>query len=197
VREFVRRRLREDLGLSEPRLFGLSALEALEATVQAGRGIAASWLERRAGEVLELLTGMVADQISVLLEGARSPGMLGAEIAGVAGSDDHRGPGGWTADDVPGLAVQPPEWTVQVPLPRRFGRKLDGGDTELRHHLADALNTAISAFEAGSAARRTADRRGIRRVPRRAPQARWPARAQPALRLTYAFKMALQEPVPL
>ena len=34
VTEFVRRRLREDLGLSEPRLFGVSALEALEATVQ-------------------------------------------------------------------------------------------------------------------------------------------------------------------
>jgi predicted GTPase len=32
VAEFVRRRLREDLGLAEPRLFGLSALEALEAT---------------------------------------------------------------------------------------------------------------------------------------------------------------------
>ena len=120
---------------------------------EAGRGIAASWLERRAGEVLELVTGMVADQIGVLLEGARSPGMVGAEIAGVAGGDDHRGPGGWTADDVPGLAVQPPEWTVQVPLPRRFGRKLDGGDTELRHRLTDALNTAISAFEASARAR--------------------------------------------
>ena len=34
VTEFVRRRLREDLGLGEPRLFGVSALEALEATVQ-------------------------------------------------------------------------------------------------------------------------------------------------------------------
>ena len=54
---------------------------------------------------------------------------------------------------MPGLAVQPPEWTVQVPLPRRFGRKLNGGDTELRHHLADALSTAISAFEASARAR--------------------------------------------
>ena len=34
VTEYVRRRLREDLGLGEPRLFGLSALEALEATVR-------------------------------------------------------------------------------------------------------------------------------------------------------------------
>lgn len=96
---------------------------------------------------------MVADQISVLLEGARSPGLLGAEIAGLAGGDDHRGPGGWTADDVPGLAVRPPEWTVLVPLPQRFGRKPDGGDTELRHRLADALDTAISAFEASARAR--------------------------------------------
>ena len=120
---------------------------------EAGRGIARGWLERRTGEVLELLTGMVADQISVLLEGARAPGMVGAEIAGVAGGDDHRGPGGWTADDVPGLAVRPPEWTVRLLLPRRFGRKPDGGDTELRHRLADALNTAISAFEASARAR--------------------------------------------
>ena len=119
---------------------------------EAGRGKARSWLEQRTGEVLELLTGMVADQISVLLEGARSPGMVGAEIAGVAGGDDHRGPGGWTADDVPGLAVRPPGWTVQVPPPQRFGRKLDG-DTELQHRLADALNTAISAFEASARAR--------------------------------------------
>lgn len=128
VGDFVRRRLREDLGLSEPRLFGLSALEALEAAVQgdserlsqdrlktaqrrleeAGCGIARGWLERRTGEVLELLTGMVAGQISVLLEAARSPGLAGAELAGVACDDDHRGPGGWTADDVPGLAAALP-----------------------------------------------------------------------------------------
>ena len=120
---------------------------------EAGRGIARGWLERRTGEVLELLTGMVADHIGVLLEGARSPSMVGAEIAGVAGGDDHRGPGGWTADDLPGLAVRPPEWTVRVPLPRRLGRKLDGGDTELRHRLADALHTAISAFETSARAR--------------------------------------------
>ena len=120
---------------------------------EAGRGIAHGWLERRTGEVLELLTGMVADQISVLLEGARSPGMVGAEIAGVAGGDDHRGPGGWTADDVPNLAVRPPEWTVRVLLPERFRRKLDSGDAEIRHRLADALHSAISAFEASARAR--------------------------------------------
>ena len=120
---------------------------------ETGRGIARGWLERRTGEVLELLTSIVADQISVLLEGARSPGLVGAEIAGLAGGDDRPGPGGWTADDVPSLAVRPPEWTVLVPLPRRFGRKPDGGDTELPHRLADALDTAISAFEASTRAR--------------------------------------------
>ena len=31
--------------------------------------------------------------------------------------------------------------------------KLDGGDAELRHHLADVLNAAISAFEASARAR--------------------------------------------
>jgi hypothetical protein len=34
ITEFVRRQLREELSLGEPRLFGLSALEALEATVR-------------------------------------------------------------------------------------------------------------------------------------------------------------------
>ncbi|MGH3258250.1 MAG: dynamin family protein [Streptosporangiaceae bacterium] len=120
---------------------------------EAGRGLAPGWLERRAGEVLELLTGMVADQISILLQAARSPGLVGAEIAGLAGGDDYRGPGGWTADDVPGLAVRPPEWTVQIPLPRRFPRKPDSGETELRHRLADALTNAVSLFEASARAR--------------------------------------------
>ena len=91
---------------------------------EAGRSVAADWLERRTGEVLELLTGMAGGEITILLETARSPGTAAAEIAGLAGSHDDREPGGWTAADLPDLAVRSPEWTVLVP-PERLRRKLD------------------------------------------------------------------------
>ena len=60
--------------------------------------------------------------------------------------------GGWTAYDVPawrfGLPVDGPGAAAAA-----VRRKPDGGETELRHRLADALNTAISAFEACARAR--------------------------------------------
>ena len=55
--------------------------EARESLERAGREVISGWLERRAGEVLEILTGMVAGEIGALLELARSPGVTGAEIA--------------------------------------------------------------------------------------------------------------------
>jgi hypothetical protein len=132
----------------DPAASGQDRLKAVQAELEVtGRGIAPGWLERRTGEVLELLTSMVADQISVLLEMVRSPRRAGAKIAGLAGDDGYPTPGGWTADDVPDLLVRPPEWTVQVPLPRRFLRKLDD-DAELGQRAADALTAAISGFEA-------------------------------------------------
>jgi hypothetical protein len=66
-----------------------------------------------------MVTGMVAGEIGSLLELARSPGLAGAEIAGLAREDDHRELPGWSAEDVPDLAIRPPAWTVQVEQPRR------------------------------------------------------------------------------
>jgi GTPase SAR1 family protein len=119
----------------------------LQATLEAaGRGIAVDWLARRTGEVLELVTGMAADQIGALLQAARSPRSAAAQIAGLAGDDNDPGPGGWSADDLPDLAVRTPEWTVRMPSPRRLARKSDG-DAALRHDTAEALSAAITAFE--------------------------------------------------
>ncbi|MGH3182388.1 MAG: hypothetical protein ACRDOE_10865, partial [Streptosporangiaceae bacterium] len=114
---------------------------------RAGREVAGGWLERRAGEVQELITGMVAGEIGVLLELSRAPRTVGAEIAGLATAQDRPRPRGWSAEDVPGLVVQWPKWTIQLELPRRSRRKADAGDTEIRRRLADALAAAIGAFE--------------------------------------------------
>jgi GTPase SAR1 family protein len=117
---------------------------------QAGRELVAGWLDRRAGEVHELITGIAAGEIGVLLDLASSPGVVGAEIAGLAADDDHRGPAGWSSEDVPSLVIPPPGWTVRLELPRRSRRKADAGDPEIRRHLGDALTAAISAFEASA-----------------------------------------------
>jgi len=45
--------------------------------------VAGSWLERRTGEVLEMITGAVSGELGALLQLARSPGAAGAKIAGV------------------------------------------------------------------------------------------------------------------
>lgn len=42
---------------------------------RAGREMISGWLKRRTGEVLEIVTGMVASEIGGLLEVARSPGV--------------------------------------------------------------------------------------------------------------------------
>jgi len=114
---------------------------------EAARGVAADWLERRTGEVLDLLTEMAGGEITILLETARSPGMAAAEIAGLAGSHGDREPGGWTAADLPDLAVRLPEWTVRVPR-EKWRRKLD--QAEFLRRVTDALTSAISAYEAGA-----------------------------------------------
>lgn len=122
-----------------------------QATLEAaGRGIALDWLARRTGEVLELATGITADKIGALLQVARAPRIAAARVAGLAEDDDDPGPVGWTADDLPGLIVRPPEWTVRMPPPRRFLSRPDGGAAGLRDRAAEALAGAIAAFEAGA-----------------------------------------------
>jgi ethanolamine utilization protein EutP (predicted NTPase) len=114
---------------------------------EAGRDIAGAWLDRRLGEVHELLTGLVAGQIGELLEISRSPGVAGAGIAGLAGVDDRRELAGWSAEDVPALLVPVPEWTVPVRMPRRSRRKASNADAEVRRYLEYALTAAIVAFD--------------------------------------------------
>ncbi len=113
---------------------------------RAGREVISDWLSRRTGEVLETVTGMVASEVGGLLEVARSPGLAGAEIVGLATEDDRRKLAGWSAEDVPDLAIQPPEWTVHVEQPRRSRRKAGFGDAEARDRLDAALAAAADAF---------------------------------------------------
>ncbi len=131
----------------------------------AGRDLAGAWLDRRVGEVHELLTGMAAGEIGELLELSRSPGVAGAEIAGLARQEDRHDLAGWSAGDVPALAVGVPEWTVPVQTPRRSRRKAVAGDAEVRRCLDDALASAIRAFdERVRAAFQTAARDWARRL---------------------------------
>ena len=119
------------------------ARDSLERT---GREVISDWLNRRTGEVLETVTSMVASEVGGLLEVARSPGLAGAEIVGLATEYDRRGLAGWSAEDIPGLAIQPPEWTVHVEQPRRSRRKAGFGDAEARDRLDAALAAAADAF---------------------------------------------------
>ena len=114
---------------------------------ETGRDLVGAWLDRRVGEVHEFLTGMAAGEIGELLELSRSPGLVGAEIAGLATEEDRRGLAGWSAADVPALAVGVPEWTVPAQTPRRSRRKAAVGDVEVRRCLEDALASAIRAFD--------------------------------------------------
>ncbi len=113
---------------------------------RAGRKVISDWLNRRTGEVLEIITGVVASEVGGLLEVARSPGLAGAEIVGLATEDDRRELAGWSAEDVPALAIQPPEWIVHVDQPRRSWRKAGLGDAEARDRLDAALAAAADAF---------------------------------------------------
>jgi len=123
--------------------------EARESLERAGREVISGWLEWRTGEVLEMVTGMVAGEVGSLLELARSPGVAGAEIAGLAGEDERREMPGWSAEDVPDLAIRPPAWTVQVEQPRRSWRRADPGDAEIRDRLGAVLAAAVGAFTDG------------------------------------------------
>jgi hypothetical protein len=120
--------------------------KARERLERAGREVIGGWLERRTGEVLEMVTATVAGEVGSLLELARSPGVVGAEIAGLAGEDVRREPAGWSAEDIPDLVVRPPAWTVQVEQPRRSWRRAGPGDAEVGDRLGAALTAAVGAF---------------------------------------------------
>ena len=93
-----------------------------------------------------MVTATVAGEVGCLLELARSPGAAGAEIAGLAGEDDHRELAGWSAEDVPDLVIRPPTWTVHVEQPRRSWRRAGPSDAEVRDRLGAALAAAVGVF---------------------------------------------------
>ena len=125
-----------------------SALEACRVSLErSGRDVTDSWLRRKAGEVLELLTGLAGGEIGALLRISRSARGVGARLAGHSAADDQREPAGWSLEDIPGLAFRMPEWTVPVELPRHLPRKAGAGDPRVREYLSAALTTAITAFE--------------------------------------------------
>ncbi len=114
---------------------------------RAGQDVTGPWLRRRAGEVQELLTGMAASEIGALLETARSPGSIGAQIAGLAVGEHSQELTGWSATDLPDLTVREPSWVVSAEPPRRARRKAGSCDPEVRQRLADALTATVAEFE--------------------------------------------------
>jgi hypothetical protein len=112
---------------------------------RAGREIARNWLGKRAGQVQELVTGLVADEIGTLFELCRSPGVLGAGIAGLELAEDRSGLASWSAEDVPALVIPLVEWSV--PVPQRSRRRPAAGDAGVRRQLLDALDAGIAGFE--------------------------------------------------
>jgi hypothetical protein len=79
------------------------------------------WLRRKAGEVNELLTGLAGSEIGVLLEASRSPRAIGARLAGLTEDDDQGEPAGWSAEDIPDLALCP--GPIRTPRKRRVARR--------------------------------------------------------------------------
>ena len=124
-----------------------TALEAGRVRLErSSRDVTGSWLRRKAGEVRELLTGLAGGEIGVLLEASRSPGSVGAGLAGRSAAGQQREPTGWSAGDIPELAFRVPEWKLPMELPRHLPRRADSGDPRVRGYLTASLTAAITAF---------------------------------------------------
>jgi ribosome biogenesis GTPase A len=124
--------------LSDPE----SAREGLE---RSGRALVGEWLGRRAAEVHELVLGAVAHEIGALLTLCRSPGVLGADLAGRALIEDRADLAGWSAEDVPDAVVPVLDWSVEV-APTRWSPFRPSRDHG-RRRLLDALHAAVDGFE--------------------------------------------------
>lgn len=134
------------LGNASPDPAGGLVEDALGTLERAGQEITRDWLDRRAAEVHELLMGMAATDIGALLELARSPRALGAEIAGLAPADERSGPAGWSPEDIPDLTAPRVEWSVPVPARQRWRPRRAAGSDETRVLLADTLSIAVTSF---------------------------------------------------
>jgi hypothetical protein len=76
--------------------------------------------------------------------------VAGTEVVGLADEDDRGELAGWSAEDVPDLAIRPPAWIVHVEQPRRSWRRVVPGGTEVRDRLGAALAAAVGAFTDGA-----------------------------------------------
>jgi hypothetical protein len=154
LRELLDPLLRDALPASAGDGNARTALEATRVRLErSGRGVTDSWFRRKAGEVHELLTGLAGDQIGALLEASRSPGGIGALLAGHSAADDQCEPAGWSAEEIPALAFRVPEWKLPIELPRHLPRKVGTGDPRVREYLTASLTAAITAFEEDGRAR--------------------------------------------
>jgi hypothetical protein len=113
----------------------------------AARAKAPAWLERRAGEIHEALISASASDITTLLESARSPRDVGAAIAGLPAGDHAERVAGWSADELPLLAIPVIEWSTPEPgasHPPRLARR--GSALDSRGVLEETLTAAIKRF---------------------------------------------------
>jgi Dynamin family len=127
---------------------------ALDALRLAGHHAVGDWLDDRAADLGEALTAAGADDISVLLDLARSPRELGAALAGLPAFDGT--PEGWSAADIPQLTIPVVDWTVPDLSARSWRRRSRGSaPAAVRHVISAALSAAVADFagRAGAAFR--------------------------------------------
>jgi hypothetical protein len=136
--------LADQVDAAAGRGFRETALGRLE---RAGAALVREWLGRRAAEVHEVVMSAVAGEISTLFELCRSPGILGAGIAGLALTEDRAGVAGWSAEDVPAPVAPVVSWSISVQPSRWSHRRSAARNAEVRRRLADALGTAINTVD--------------------------------------------------
>ena len=122
--------------------------QTLDALRLAGRQAAGAWLQRRAAEVREAVIAAAAEDISALLDLARSPRDLGAAAACLPVLD--HGPAGWLEEELPGLMIPVVPWVVSDPPPKRLRRR---GHSRTADEASRAISAAISAAVANFAER--------------------------------------------
>ncbi|MEU6284406.1 dynamin family protein [Streptomyces sp. NPDC047028] len=114
---------------------------------EAGGPVVDTWLSRHAAQTHEGVLDAAGDEIGALLQLCRSPGLVGAEIAGLELPDDPADLTGWSPDDVPALAVPRISWSVP-PAPFRWADQWRFGRGDREHmRLSRALDEAIDTTD--------------------------------------------------
>jgi hypothetical protein len=88
----------------------------------AGTSATAEWLDQRNGEIRETILSRTAQDISAIIDAARSPRALGVAIADPGRANDQSSAAGWSADDLPALATPVIAWSLPNRLPGHRGR---------------------------------------------------------------------------